>query len=58
MNAIPDDAVSRLQAACDAACLKNPKSCSNAVRDVIRAMLNPDEPYRIANVLVDYLDKN
>lgn len=55
---MPNDAVSRPQAACDAAYQKNPKSCSNAVWDVIRAMLNPDEPYRTANALVDHLDKN
>ncbi len=59
MNAtMANDAVSQLQAACDNAYIKSPKSCSNAVWDVIRAMVNPDEPYRTANTLVDYLDKN
>jgi hypothetical protein len=53
-----NDAVARLQAACDNAFIKNPKSCSNAVWDVIRAMVSSDEPYRTANALVDHMDKN
>lgn len=53
-----DSPISLLKAACDNAYLKNPKSCSNSVWDVIKAMVNPQEPYRTANVLIDYLSKN
>lgn len=52
------DAVARLQAACDNAYIKNPKSCSNAVWDVTRAIVDPKEPYRTANALVDYMGAN
>lgn len=53
-----DNPISKLKAACDAAYVKNPKSCSNSVWDVIRAMVDPNQPYMQANALVDWMEKN
>jgi len=53
-----EDAVSKLKAAADAAYDKNPDSCSNAVWDVLRAVVDTKTPYRTANVLVDYMAAN
>lgn len=53
-----EDAVSKLKAAADAAYDKNPNSCSNAVWDVLRAVVDPKTPYRTANALVDDVAAN
>lgn len=45
----------RLKTACDAAYVANPTSCSNAVWDVIKGLVNEDEPFRNANGLVDFM---
>jgi hypothetical protein len=50
-----DEPVTRLKVVCDNAYEKHPNSCSHAVWHVIRVMINPDEPYRQANPLIDYL---
>lgn len=56
---MPDTtAVDALKKACDDAYVNNPSSCSNAVWDVIRAIINPNETYRVANVLVDHMEGN
>jgi hypothetical protein len=44
--------------ACDAAYLAGQGSCSNAVWEVIKAIYNPNEPYRMANALIDYMATN
>jgi hypothetical protein len=53
-----DAAAQKLKAACDNAYDSNASSCSNAVWDVVKAIVNPDEPYRQANKLIDYLSVN
>lgn len=53
-----DDPISKLKAACDAAYTKNPGSCSNSVWDVIRAIVDPNQPYMKANDLIDWLAAN
>lgn len=50
--------VELLKAACNNAYDKNPDSCSHAVWDVIKGMVNPQESYRQANELIDYLSAN
>jgi len=47
-----------LKNACDEAYDKNLKSCSNAVWDVISAIVNPNETYRVANALLDHMASN
>lgn len=47
-----------LKKACDDAYLAGTGSCSNAVWEVIKAMINPAEPYRMANPLIDYMATN
>jgi hypothetical protein len=56
MSEVIDAPVSLLlKAACDRAYGLHPKSCSHAVWSVIKAMHNPDEPYRVANDLIKHL---
>ncbi|MBL8227961.1 MAG: hypothetical protein JNL98_05770 [Bryobacterales bacterium] len=47
-----------LKKACDDAYDKNLNSCSNAVWDVIRVIVNPNETYRVANALMDHMASN
>ena len=54
----PIDSVAILKTACDSAYTDNMNSCSNAVWDLIKAMVNPGEDYRQANDLIDYWDDN
>ncbi len=54
----PEDDVAKLKDACDRAYRANMTSCSNAVWDVIKELLNSAEPFRNANALIDYLDAN
>jgi hypothetical protein len=44
-----------LRAVCDTAYDKNPRSCSHSVWDVIKGIVNPTEPYRQANDLIDHM---
>jgi hypothetical protein len=48
----------KLKNACDAAYDSNATSCSNAVWDVVKAVVNSNEPFRDANHLIDYMDGN
>ncbi len=48
-----DGAAEKLKAACHAAYRTHPKSCSNAVWDVIRAMAGRELAYQPANALID-----
>lgn len=50
--------IEKLKAACDTAYDKYPNSCSHAVWSVIIGVVNPKEPYRQANELIDYLEAN
>jgi hypothetical protein len=52
------DAVTTLKDACDRAYENNLNSCSNAVWDLIKALVNAGEEYRQANDLIDYWDDN
>jgi hypothetical protein len=54
----PTDKVAQLKDACDRAYDSNLMSCSNAVWDVIKSLVNPDEKYRQANDFIDYWDAN
>jgi len=49
------DAAKKLQQACDQAYDKNLGSCSHAVWAVLKEITNKDEPYRVANDLVDHM---
>jgi len=51
-------ATAALKKACDEAYLKGTGSCSNAVWEVIKSMSNAQEPYRVANVLMDHMSAN
>ena len=51
-------AVAKLKDACDRAYGNNLNSCSNAVWDLIKALVNPNEKYRQANDFIDYWDEN
>ena len=56
---MPDtQAVAALKAACDTAYDLHGTSCSHAVWAVIRGVHSPEEPYRKANELIDYMEKN
>jgi len=50
----PAAAVAQLKAACDRAYDNNLHSCSNAVYDLIKELVNPGETYRQANEFIDY----
>jgi hypothetical protein len=52
------DAAARLKKICDDAYDNNAGSCSNAVWDVIKNAINPKEPYRVANELIDCLSRD
>jgi hypothetical protein len=52
------DAVIQLKNACDGAYDNNLNSCSNAVWDLVKALVNPAEEYRQANEAIDYWDAN
>jgi hypothetical protein len=54
MNTPADPSVA-LKSACDRAYVANKASCSNAVWDVIKDLVNPEEPFRNANAMVDYM---
>jgi hypothetical protein len=54
----PAAAVAQLKAACDRAYDNNLHSCSNAVYDLIKELVNPGETYRQANEFIDYWDEN
>jgi hypothetical protein len=51
----PNDAAKALKKACDGAYDNNLSSCSHAAWSVLKAILNPKEPYRVANDLVDHM---
>jgi len=53
-----EDAVAKLKAACDRAYDNNQHSCSNAVWDLIKELVNPTEQYRQANDFIDYWSAN
>jgi hypothetical protein len=53
-----DDAVAKLKDACDRAYTNNKSSCSNAVWDLIRALVSPKEEYKQANDFIDYWNNN
>jgi hypothetical protein len=50
--------VEKLAKACKAAYKEATNSCSHAVWHVLKAMLDPKEPYRQANELVDWMNKS
>src|ERR1700689_3791638 len=52
------DAVKKLKEVWDWAYENNMNSCSNAVWDLIKALVNPGEKYQQANDLIDYWDDN
>ena len=49
------NSVAALKEACDDAYFKAPHSCSHAVWYVLRKLVRDDEPYRVANDLIDFL---
>lgn len=53
-----DIAYTKLQVACANAYDTNQESCSHAVTAVIRKIINPNEVYRQANSMIDYLSAN
>jgi hypothetical protein len=53
-----DQAVAKLKDACDRAYANNLSSCSNAVWDLIKALVNSGEQYKQANDFIDYWDEN
>jgi hypothetical protein len=52
------DAVTKLKNACDRAYDNNLNSCSNAVWELVKALVNPAEEYRQANEAIDDWDAN
>src|ERR1700745_100528 len=54
----PADATLKLKNVCDRAYNGNLTSCSNAVWDVIKGLVSPNEPFRQANQLIGYLSVN
>jgi hypothetical protein len=48
--------VAKLKDACDRAYDNNLNSCSNAVWDLIKALVSPGEEYKQANDFIDYWD--
>ena len=52
------DAVAKLKGACDAAYDANKDSCSHAVMQVIRAVLDPGMAHLNANGLIEYMNSN
>jgi len=55
---VADSAPTLLKVACDTAYDKNPDSCSHAVWDVVKAVVDPKEPHRQANGMIDHLTAN
>ena len=55
---MPNDAGQLLKIACDNAYDQYPDSCSHAVWSVMRARGQPNQDYRTANALIDYLIAN
>lgn len=53
-----DEAVAKLKNACDHAYDNYPSSCSHAVWDVIKTVVNPGEEHKQANDFIDYWDEN
>lgn len=58
MTVVADSALTLLKVACDNAYEKNPDSCSHAVWDVVRGLIDAKEPHRQANPMIDYLIAN
>ncbi|MCW8306066.1 hypothetical protein AruPA_03365 [Acidiphilium sp. PA] len=54
-TAVKASAVELLCEVAQQAYLHNPGNCSGAVHDVIRKLVNPAAPYRLANALMGYL---
>ena len=53
-----NEAVAKLKEACDTSYMNNKSSCSNAVWDLIKALVNPGEKYKQANDFLDYWNDN
>jgi len=53
-----EEAYTKLQVACNNAYDTNPDSCSHSVTAVIRKIVDPNEAYRQANSMIDYLSAN